>query len=67
MAMNMAFLTIYYQLMLALFTLLKSTIISSCEIRIIEKIIKEIYTVFKFKKGYDGYYNNMGILLYCSE
>ena len=49
MVMIISLLTTYYQSMVAFFPLLESTIISSCEIRIIEKIKNEFCT-FKIKK-----------------
>lgn len=67
MVMIISSLTTCYQSVVVFFPLIESTIISSYEIRIIEKIINEIYTFLNEKKVTDEY--NMGTLisLYCSE
>lgn len=49
MVMIISVLTTYYQSMVAFSPLLESTIISPCEIRILENIINEVCT-FKIKK-----------------
>ena len=50
MVMIISVLTTYYQSMVAFFPLLESTIISPCEIRILENIINEVCTLKKKKK-----------------
>lgn len=66
MAMIISSLTPYYQSMVAFSPLLESTIISSCEIRIIEKIRKEIYTFLNKKMTLMDIIWAL-ISLFCSE